>query len=100
MNHRNNCMFLLPHELTGLGECCGLFKGCNGYGRRCVAYVPHNAESRKALAEAIAKRKEEMLKKEARDADHTRGSRNAAGRDFPRTPRGRENNKPNNKEQQ
>lgn len=68
MSKRNNCMFLLPHELTGRGERCGLLKTCcNGYGRRCVAYVPHNAESRKALAEAIAKRKEEMLKREARD---------------------------------
>lgn len=103
MSLRNNCMFLLPRELTGLGSLCGLLKTCcNGYGRRCVVYQPHTAESRKALAEAIAKRKEEMLKKEARDADHTRGSRHAAGqkRDFPRTPRGRENNKPNNKEQQ
>lgn len=69
MSRRNNCMFLLPHELTGLGESCGLFKGqlgCNGYGKRCAAYVPHNAESRKALAEAIAKRKEEMKKGGAR----------------------------------
>lgn len=65
---KNNCMFALPHELTGLGECCGLFKGqlaCNGYGEKCCGYQPHTAESRKALAEAIAKRKEE-LKKEAR----------------------------------
>lgn len=63
MSRRNNCMFLLPHDLTGLGSWCGLLKTCcNGYGRRCVAYQPHNAESRKALADAIAKRKEELKK--------------------------------------
>lgn len=67
MSRRNNCMYALPHELTGLGECCGLLGNvCNGYGKRCVAYVPHNAESRKALAEAIAKRKEEIRKGGAR----------------------------------
>ena len=67
MSRRNNCMFALPHELTGLGEVCGLLKTCcNGYGRRCVAYQPHNAESRKALADAIAKRKEELKKGGAR----------------------------------
>ena len=72
MSRRNNCMFLLPHELTGLGECCGLFKGqlgCNGYGRRCVAYVPHDAESRKALAEAIAERQKQKQKEETTDAN-------------------------------
>ena len=63
MSLRNNCMFALPHELTGRGEVCGLMRtSCNGYGRRCVAYQPHNAESRKALADAIAKRKEETRK--------------------------------------
>lgn len=63
MSRRNNCMFMFPHELTGLDEWCGMLKSvCNGYGRRCVAYQPHDAESRKALAEAIAKRKEEMKK--------------------------------------
>ena len=67
MSRRNNCMYALPHELTGLGECCGLLQTCcNGYGKRCIAYEPHNAESRKALAEAIAKRKEEMKKGGAR----------------------------------
>lgn len=66
MSRRNNCMFLLPHELTGLGEWCGLLKnGCNGYGRRCVAYHPHTAESRKALAEAIAERRKQT--REARN---------------------------------
>ncbi len=58
MSRRNNCMFMLPPKLTGLGECCGLFKGqlgCNGYGKKCCGYQPHNAESRKALAEAISR---------------------------------------------
>ena len=57
---RNNCMFALPHELTGLGECCGLFGGelaCNGYGKHCTGYKPHNAASRKAIADAIAEMK-------------------------------------------
>jgi hypothetical protein len=57
-------MFALPHELTGMGTIRGLFHaGCNGYGKHCLGYVPHNAESRKALAEAIAKRK----RKESQD---------------------------------
>lgn len=66
---RNNCMFLLPHELTGHGKLCWLFQGsaCNGYGRKCTGYQPHNAESRKALAEAIAEKKKQ--KKEATNAD-------------------------------
>lgn len=66
---RNNCMFALPHELTGIGECCGLFRGqlpCNGYGRKCTGYRAHNAESRKALAEAIAE-KQKRKQKEADD---------------------------------
>lgn len=64
---RNNCMFALPHELTGMGTICGLFSShCNGYGKRCLGYRPHDAESRKALAEAIAKRK-----KESKDEPHT-----------------------------
>lgn len=63
----NNCMFALPHELTEIGECCGLFgTACNGKGKRCLGYQPHNAESRKALAEAIAERK---LKKESEEND-------------------------------
>lgn len=52
---RNNCMFAIPHELTGIGEVCGLFRDvCNGYGKSCVAYSPHTAETRKKLADAIA----------------------------------------------
>ena len=67
MSRKNNCMFALPHELTGLGECCGLFRSvCNGYGTRCVAYQPHNAESLKALAEAIADRRK---KREGENGD-------------------------------
>jgi hypothetical protein len=61
-------MFALPHELTGIGECCGLLGDvCNGYGKRCLCYRAHNAESRKALAEAIAEKKKQ--KKEATDAN-------------------------------
>lgn len=57
---QNDCMFMLPHELTGLGTICGLFSSyCNGYGKRCLGYRPHDAESRKALAEAIAKKRKE-----------------------------------------
>lgn len=66
MSRRNNCMFALPHELTGMGTTCGLFRGqlpCNDLGKRCTGYHAHNAESRKALAEAIAKRK----RKESQD---------------------------------
>ena len=63
---RNNCMFAIPHELTGIGTVCGLFGNvCNGFGRRCLGYRAHNAESRKALAEAIAERKKQ--KEEADD---------------------------------
>lgn len=63
---RNNCMFAIPHELTGIGECCWLFgNACNGYGRRCLSYRAHNSESRKALADAIAEKKKQ--KKEADD---------------------------------
>ena len=61
---RNNCMFALPHELTGMGATCGLFRGqlqCNGYGRKCTGYRAHNAESRKALAEAIAERRKQKM---------------------------------------
>lgn len=57
---RNNCMFALPHELTGIGTICGLFgNACNGYGKRCLGYRAHNTESRKALAEAIAEKKKQ-----------------------------------------
>lgn len=66
---RNNCMFALPHELTEMGTTCGLFRGqlpCNGYGRKCTGYRAHNAETRKALAEAIAERKKQ---KEADDGE-------------------------------
>ena len=66
MSRRNNCMFALPNELTGIGTVCGLVSGaCNGYGKRCLGYRAHNAESRKALADAIAERKKQ--KKEADD---------------------------------
>lgn len=65
---RNNCMFALPNELTGIGTVCGLFgSACNGSGKRCLGYRAHNAESRKALAEAIAERQKQ--KKEADDGE-------------------------------
>lgn len=64
-----DCMYALPHELTGIGTTCGLFHGqmaCNGYGRGCAGYRAHTAESRKALANVIAeKRKEEQAKEGA-----------------------------------
>lgn len=64
-----DCMYALPHELTGMGTMCGLFKGqldCNGYGRGCAGYRAHTAESRKALAEAIAeKRRQEQAEEGA-----------------------------------
>jgi hypothetical protein len=48
-------MFEIPHELTGLGICCALFKdACNRLGTRCLGYTPHTTESRKALEEALA----------------------------------------------
>ena len=57
---RNNCMFLIPHELSGIGEVCGLLHiPCNGLGKRCIAYKPHTAESRKQLADAIAEKRGE-----------------------------------------
>lgn len=66
---RNNCMFALPNELTGMGTTCGLFRGqlpCNGYGRKCTGYLAHNAESRKALDRAIAEKRNQ---KDATDAN-------------------------------
>lgn len=56
----NNCMYCIPHELTGIGKVCGILKlACNDLGKRCAAYRAHTKESRKALAEAIEiKRKE------------------------------------------
>lgn len=52
---RNNCMFAIPHELSGIGEVCGLLHNAsNGLGKHCVAYEPHTAETRKQLADAIA----------------------------------------------
>ena len=63
----NDCMYMIPHELTGIGAVCGLFNSeCNGYGKHCLGYVPHNAESRKALDDAIAE-----MKKESKDEPHT-----------------------------
>lgn len=55
---RNNCMFMIPHELSGIGRVCILFENvCNGLGKRCLGYRPHNAESRKQLADAIAEKR-------------------------------------------
>lgn len=63
MSKRNNCMFALPHELTGIGECCGLFGNvCNGYGKRCLGYKPHDQYTRKTLAEAIAEKQKQKQK--------------------------------------
>lgn len=54
VKHRNNCMYAIPHELTGVGTVCAATRlSCNQLGRRCIIYRPHTAESSKALAEAI-----------------------------------------------
>ena len=51
----SDCMFMVPHELTGIGPACALFKDvCNKLGTRCVGYEKHTAESRKALEKALA----------------------------------------------
>ena len=63
-----NCMYALPHELTGTSTTCGLFGGklaCNGYGNGCVGYRSHTAESRKVLADAIAEKRKKQAKKGA-----------------------------------
>ena len=56
-----DCMYAIPNELTGVGDCCGIVRGgwmpCNGYGSGCVAYRPHTEESRQALKEAIEQHK-------------------------------------------
>ncbi len=63
MKTKTSCMYELPHELTGIGSVCGLFKNvCNGYGKDCIGYKRHTNESRAKLEKAIAevqKRKEE-----------------------------------------
>ena len=64
---RNNCKFMIPHELSGIGEVCGLFSNvCNGLGKRCLAFKPHTAETRKQLADAIAAKRK--AKKEGASA--------------------------------
>ena len=60
-----DCMYHLPHELTGLGALCGLLQGCgcNHYGKRCVVFEPHTKESREALKQAIRIKQEELKRK-------------------------------------
>lgn len=54
VKRKNNCMYAMPNELTGMGTVCAVARlACNQLGKRCACYRPHTAESRKALAEAI-----------------------------------------------
>lgn len=67
MNRKINCMFHVPHELSGIGDVCALMhSACNGLGRRCIAYQRETAESRKALEDAIAARRKTEKKGEAK----------------------------------
>lgn len=51
----SDCMFMVPHEITGIGAVCALFKGvCNKLGARCIGYEKHTAKSFKALEKALA----------------------------------------------
>jgi hypothetical protein len=52
-------MYAIPHVLTGIGALCGLFKGmaCNGYGKDCLAYEPHNKKSLAVLNKVIEEKK-------------------------------------------
>lgn len=63
----SDCMYEIPHELSGIGSVCGLLGNCcNGYGKDCLAYRKHTKESRKAIANVIAeKRKQEQAKEGA-----------------------------------
>ena len=59
----SDCMFMVPHELTGVGSTCALFKDvCNKFGTRCVGYEKHTAESRKVLEDLLEKRRKEVTK--------------------------------------
>lgn len=58
----DNCMYAIPHELSGMGTVCAIFQStCNNFGKRCLGYKKHTAETRKALEAALDARR---LKKE------------------------------------
>ena len=60
MMGERDCMYYLPHELTGGDEICGIVKTfCNCYGKNCVAFKRHTKESRAELAKAIEIRKKQ-----------------------------------------
>ena len=60
MSKNDDCMYALPHELSGIGTVCILSNNeCNGLGKRCLCHRKHLPETRKALAKAIEKRKKE-----------------------------------------
>lgn len=55
------CMYCIPHELSGSGCVCVLFRGyCNRLDENCLAFRRSTKESREALVKAI----EETGKKE------------------------------------
>lgn len=55
MKLKTDCMYEIPHELSGIGSVCGLLRNnCNGYGKHCLAYRKHTKESRQALEKALA----------------------------------------------
>lgn len=54
----DNCMYAIPHELSGMGTVCALFRNnCNNLGKRCLGYKAHTAETRKALEAALDARR-------------------------------------------
>lgn len=67
MARKAECMYAIPHELTGIGTLCGIIKGCacNGLGKNCIGYIPHTKESLAVLNGVI----EEMKSKERNVGD-------------------------------
>lgn len=56
--YADNCMYAIPHELSGIGTVCALFQNvCNRLGKRCLGYTAHTAESRKELEAALEARR-------------------------------------------
>lgn len=48
------CMYCIPHELSGSGRVCILFKDyCNRYDEDCIAFRRSTKASREALIKAI-----------------------------------------------
>ena len=64
------CMYCIPHELSGAGCVCILFKDyCNRYDEDCIAFRRSTKASReeliKAIEEMTAERKEESDEQDA-----------------------------------